>query len=46
MEGEFQAIPTELELPLFQNIDSSKFMPEVMKKHHFMKSIFVIVVAV
>jgi hypothetical protein len=35
MEGEFQAIPTELELPLYQKIDPSKFMPQVMKKHHF-----------
>jgi hypothetical protein len=35
MDGELQAIPTELELPLFQKIAPSKYMPEIMKQHHF-----------
>jgi hypothetical protein len=35
MEGEFQAIPTELELPLFQKIDPTKYMPQIMRKHHY-----------
>jgi hypothetical protein len=35
MDGEFQAIPTEIELPLFQKIAPSKYMPEIMKKHHY-----------
>ena len=35
MEGEFQAIPTELELPLFQKIDSIKYMPQIIRKHQY-----------
>ena len=35
MEGEFQAIPTEFELPLFQKIDPIKYMPQIMRKHQY-----------
>jgi len=35
MEGKLQAIPNEIPLSSFQKIIPVKYMPEIMKKHHF-----------
>ena len=46
MEGEMQAVPTELDLPLFQKLNPYSFMPEIMKNITSIRYIYALIVGI